>query len=236
MGKIWALASGSGGVGKSTVALALAAGASKAGYKTILLDASGMARSCDLVLGLESIVILDMMDVLHEQTSMDSALYPVTRYENLLFACASLYDDVPASELASIVLALNTLCDVLVIDLPTGQIHLGQDILRETDTQIVVVRPDEASIRAAERLISGISSDSCMRPAISLVVNRMSKEKIRQNIHYPYDAVQGMLDCTASGCIPEDSSIPVCEKQGRAAIECDGPAWNAFEALVRSLL
>ena len=31
MGKIWAVCSGSGGVGKSTVALALAAGAAKAG-------------------------------------------------------------------------------------------------------------------------------------------------------------------------------------------------------------
>lgn len=236
MGKIWAISSGSGGVGKSTIALALAAGASKAGYKTILLDASGTARSCDLILGLESIVVLDMLDVLHEQSSMDSALYPVARYENLRFACSSLYDDVPASELASIVLALNTLCDVLVIDLPTGQIHLGQSILRESDTQIVVVRPDEASIRSAERLIGRVTNSFGTCPAVSLVINRMSKEKIRQNIHHTCEAVQGMLDCMASGCIPEDASIPVCEKQGRAAIECDGPAWNAFEALVRSLL
>ena len=62
MGRIWAVSSGNGGVGKSTIALSLAAGAAKKGKKTILLDASGLSRSCDLILGLESVVVLDMLE------------------------------------------------------------------------------------------------------------------------------------------------------------------------------
>lgn len=231
MGRIWAVSSGSGGVGKSTIALALAAGAAKNGHKTILLDASGISRSCDLVLGLESVVVLDMLDVLHEQTGMESSLYPVTRYENLRFACASLYDDIPVSEFSSIILALNSLCDVLVIDLPTGQTGL-QGILCENDTLLCVIRPDDASIRAAERMIAR-ASKAC---SPSLVVNRMSKEYVRQNVHYASEAIQSMLECTVIGCIPEDPSIPAGEKRGRAANECDGPAWNALDRLVRELI
>lgn len=237
MGKIWAVTSGNGGVGKSMISLALAAGAAKAGYETILLDASGICRSSDLVLGLESVIVLDMLDVLREQTHIESALYPVRQYEKLRLACASLYDDVHASDLSSIVLALNMLCDLLVIDLPTGQFDLGRGILREGDKQMVIVRPDDASIRAAERLIARIPRET--PPAlheISLVINRISRERIRQNTHYTCEATQSMLDCTAIGCIPEDASIPASEKQGRAAIECDGPAWNALDGLVRSLL
>ena len=75
MGKIWAVCSGSGGVGKSTIALSLAVGAAKAEKKTILLDASGISRSCDLTLGLESIVVLDMVDVIARQADINAALY-----------------------------------------------------------------------------------------------------------------------------------------------------------------
>ena len=232
MGRIWAVASGNGGVGKSTIALAVAAGAAKNGKKTILLDASGISRSCDLVLGLESVVVLDMLDVLREQSGIESALYSVARYEYLHFACASLYDDVPVCEFSSIVLALNTLCDILVIDLPTGQVDLGREILREDDRLLCIVRPDDASVRATERLIARMPKDCTP----SLVINRMSKERIRQSIHYTCEDVQTMLDCAAIGCIPEDASILRSEKQGRAAIECDGPAWNALEQLVHSLL
>ena len=232
MGRIWAVSSGNGGVGTSTIALSLAAGAAKKGKKTILLDASGLSRSCDLILGLESVVVLDMLDVLREQSGIENALYPVARYEHLRFACASLYDDVPACEFSSIVLALNTLCDILVIDLPTGQVDLGREILREDDRLLCVVRPDDASIRATERLIAR-AAKACTP---SLVVNRMSKEKVRQNIQYTCEAVQSMLECAAVACIPEDASIPLSEKQGRAAVECDGPAWNALDKLVHTLL
>lgn len=232
MGRIWAVSSGNGGVGKSTVALALAAGAAKNGHTTILLDASGISRSCDLVLGLESIVVLDMLDVLREQASIESALYPVARYEHLRFACASLYDDIPVSEFSSVILALNTLCDVLVIDLPTGQAGLGRDLLCENDAFLCVIRPDDASIRAAERMIAQVPQ-IC---TLSLIVNRMNKEHIRQNIHYTSEAVQSMLDCSVIGCVPEDPSIPSSERQGRAAIECDGPAWNALNKIVQTLI
>ena len=233
MGRIWAVSSGNGGTGKSTIALALAAGAAKNGQNAILLDASGISRSCDLVLGLESIVVLDVLDVLREQAGIESALYPVPHYDHLRFACASLYDhNIAASEFASVVLALNSLCDVLVIDLPTGACGLGQSILRIEDELICVIRPDDASIRAAERLLAQLPT-SCR---CSLVVNRMSKEKIRRSIHYTHESIQSMLDCPAIACIPEDSSIPIGEKQGRSAIECDGPAWNALDNLVRTLL
>ena len=102
MGRIWSVCSGSGGVGKSMVALSLAVGAAKEGKRTILLDASGAARSCDLILGLESLISLDMMDVLGRQIELSSALYPVPNHPLLQFACASLYDTVSAGEMSGV--------------------------------------------------------------------------------------------------------------------------------------
>lgn len=75
MAKIFAVCSGCGGVGKTTVALSLAVSAAKRGKRTILLDASGVSRACDLALGLENIVVLDMADVANRQAGIEAALY-----------------------------------------------------------------------------------------------------------------------------------------------------------------
>ena len=90
MSRIWAVCSGSGGVGKTTLALALSVGAEKAGKRVILLDASGMARAADLVLGMESVMALDLSDVASGEVPIEAALYPVPNHGELRMASASL--------------------------------------------------------------------------------------------------------------------------------------------------
>ena len=75
MAKIYAVCSGCGGVGKTMIALSLAVSAAKRGKRTILLDASGVSRACDLALGLENVVVLDMADVANRQAGLEAALY-----------------------------------------------------------------------------------------------------------------------------------------------------------------
>ena len=233
MGRIFAVCSGSGGVGKSTIALSIAVGAAKAGYQTILLDASGISRSCDLIMGMESVVVLDMMDIFKEQISIGSALYPVPHRDHLKFACGSLYDSVPVSDMSGVVLALQTLCEVLVIDLPTGQTDLGAGIMKSGDERLIVTRPDDASMRAAERIMErGIRDQAGM----SLIINRVCRDRIKRKTQYDLDTVQTVLDRMAVGSIPEDSSIAEAEKKGRAAIESDGPAKAALITMVKKLL
>lgn len=233
MGKIIAVCSGSGGVGKTTIALSIAAGAAKTDRKTILLDASGTARSSDLVLGLESVVSLDMIDVITRQTAIEAALYPVSAYDGLYFACASLYDGVAVTELEGVILALQSMCDLLVIDLPTGQALSGSGVMREHDVRLLVLRPDDAGIRAAERLMSSIGED---RARLELAISRCNREWIRQGFQYERDTVAMLLDRPVLGVIPEDVSILAGMLKGKAAIECDGPAWNALSDLLHGLL
>lgn len=233
MGKIWAVCSGSGGVGKSMIALSLAAGAARAGRRVILLDASGGSRSCDLTLGMESVVTLDVLDVLRDQVSMESALYAAVQYPGLRLACASLYDDVAVSELSGMMLALHSLCDALVVDLPTGQTSLGRGVMRAGDERLLITRPDDAAIRATERLMTRCAGEPA---AQSLVINRVSAERVRKKTQYAQSTVENLLDRAAIACIPEDAGIPASEQRGRAAIECDGPARAALSGLVKTLL
>lgn len=234
MGKIWIVCSGSGGVGKTTIALSMAVGAAKAGKKTILLDAAGASRSCDLVLGLESAMTLDMKDILRDQIRMDSALCPAAQYANLSLACASLNGYTPVHELSGMVLALHSMCDILVVDMPTGEHSLGRGVMRSGDERLFVTRPDNASIRSTERLIMRARCEDDV--SNSLIINRMSRERVKRKIQYPQDTVENLLDMPALCCIPEDSSVPECECSARSAIESNGPAWTVLSKLCKTLL
>ena len=233
MGRVFAVCSGSGGVGTTTVALSLAVCASKAGKQTILLDASGPARSADLILGLSGAVSLDMADVAAGDATMEAALYPAVRYPLLRFACASLHDEVTAPELSGTILALHSMCDVLVIDLPTGQAALEERMLTGEDMRIVVLRPDDASIRSAEHLLGGALPSGAQSV---LLLNRIQPALLRAGQQYDDQTVQMTLDCPVLGAIPEDRTIPLSAAKGRPAIECDGPAWTALSRALSPLV
>lgn len=233
MSKIWAVCSGSGGVGKTTVALSLAVCAARAGRQTIFLDASAAARSADLVLGLQSVVTLDMIDVLSQQIDLEAALYPVPQAERLRFACASLYDGTAIEELSGVILALHSLCDLLVIDLPAGCVSLGRGVLCEKDELIAVLRPDDASIRASERLMGVMDSGEAQR---SLVLSRANRTLLRQGIQYEPDAVRALLDYPVLGVVAEDERIAVAAAKGKPASECEGPVGRALQEIASALL
>lgn len=233
MGKIWAVCSGSGGVGKTTIATALAVEAAKARKKIILLDASFASRSADLILGMESIVSLDMLDVLRNQIPMESAVYAVPKQPNLRYACAALHESISVADLSSIILVLHTLCDVLVVDLPTGQCDLGRGIMRSGDHRLFVTRPDSASVRATERLMMRYltASSEC-----SLIINRIQRDLVKRKIQFPRETIENLLDRIADACIPEDPVITEAESKGKTAVECFGSAHAAIIALTKTLL
>ncbi len=233
MGKIVAVGSGCGGVGKSTIALSVAVCAARHGKHTVLLDASGASRSCDLMLGLESIVVLDMLDVVRQQSSIRNALYPVPGHRNLEFACASLYEGTPVSELSGILLALRAMSDLLVIDLPTGPIAMSEGILDENDAILLVTRPDDISIRALERTMSVMPSGSAAR---HLVINRANATLVKKKAQYAAANVEMILDMPTSGVITEDESISSGIGGGKPAAECSLRARGEFEKLLKNVL
>jgi len=233
MGKIVAVCSGSGGAGKSTIALSLAVGLAKRGKTTILLDASGAARTCDLMLGLESVIVLDMMDVIKHQTSIHAALYPVPGKENLRFACASLYEGTSLCDLSSVLLVLRAMCDILVIDLPTGPVMFSEGLLDENDGLVLIASPDDMSIRALERTLSHMNAAAAQR---YLVLNHVSSAWIKRGYQYDRQRAEILLDMPVTCFIQEDEHVIKGIKNGRTAIESDGRIASELNTLLKALL
>ena len=79
MDNLFAVTSGKGGVGKSTVATCLAAEAERLNKKTLLIDLDEGLRCLDLMLSLSESVVLDLSDVF-EGHDVNSALYQVPEH------------------------------------------------------------------------------------------------------------------------------------------------------------
>lgn len=232
MGKIIAVCSGCGGVGKTVIAISLAYAAAARGKNVILLDASDSSRACDMMLGLENIVAIDMADVLNQQIGIEAALYAVPGHEKLRFASTSLCDTLPISELSGLILALGSMCDMLIMDMPTGESAAALDCMGEMDECIYVTRPDDVSLRAAERMIGLARSHE---PGISVIINRSRKAFFKNRLHHDADTVAMLLDAIVLGTLPESDTVAACTLQGKPASACDSAFGSAIEMILDKL-
>ena len=82
MGFCYAITSGKGGTGKSTVAAGLGQLFAVKGYKTLLVDMDEGLRCLDLMLGVEQELVFDLSDIVNGRDSED-ATYKIDSSDNL---------------------------------------------------------------------------------------------------------------------------------------------------------
>ena len=87
--KVIVVTSGKGGVGKTTTTANIGAALAKLGEKVAVIDVDVGLRNLDVVMGLESRVVLDLVDVLEGKCRMGQALIRDKRVENLYLLPAS---------------------------------------------------------------------------------------------------------------------------------------------------
>ena len=82
MGNIYALTSGKGGVGKSTVSIGLALAFAKLNNKVLLVDMDEGLRCLDVMLGVNESVVFDFGDIVNGKNFGDS-IYLTSQSPNL---------------------------------------------------------------------------------------------------------------------------------------------------------
>lgn len=228
---IIAVASGKGGVGKSTITANLAMGLAKRGYGVGLVDADIYGPSIPM-----------MLDVSHEKPSTtkigDQVLMePVENYGIKIMSIGFFADPAQAivwrGPMAS--KALKQLfadtnwgaLDYLIIDLPpgTGDIHLSVVQMLPVTGAVIVSTPQRVAMADARKGVEMFKLDNINVPVLGMVQNMawFTPEELPENKYYIFgkDGVASLseeLNVPVLGNIPLVQSVRESGDVGRPAI------------------
>lgn len=237
MSQSWIIASGKGGVGKSLVAASLGVALAKRRLPTAVVDTDIGLRSQDLLLGLQSKVVYDVVDVARKDCKLRYALVDHSRYAGLSLLPASQLGsaaDLTPERLEKIVLKLKKRYAYVLLDAPAGLETGLRNGLPAADHALLVTTPDDVAIRDAERVVSLL--ESCHKPRPMLIVNRVNLELVRSGDMYAPQTVASTLDLPLLGFLPEDSGVQRALCRHEDVMEEDCPARQAMERIARRFL
>ena len=247
---IIAVASGKGGVGKSTITANLAVSLSKLGYKVGILDADIYGPSIPI-----------MFDVVKERpllTMIDgrSKMKPVENYGVKVLSIgffttpeqAVIWRGPMASK------ALNQLIfdaawgdlDYMLIDLPpgTGDIHLSIMQSMPITGAIVVSTPQPVALADARRGVAMFQQENIQVPVLGVIENMayFTPEELPENKYYIFgkEGAKNLsedLNISFLGEIPLVQSIREAGDSGRpAALQEETPLAKAFEKITKEVI
>ncbi|MDC6467423.1 Mrp/NBP35 family ATP-binding protein [Flavobacteriaceae bacterium] len=247
---IIAVASGKGGVGKSTITANLAVSLSKLGYKVGILDADIYGPSIPI-----------MFDVVKERplsTTIDgrSKMKPVENYGVKVLSIgffttpeqAVIWRGPMASK------ALNQLIfdaawgdlDYMLIDLPpgTGDIHLSIMQSMPITGAVVVSTPQPVALADARRGVAMFQQENIQVPVLGVIENMayFTPEELPENKYYIFgkEGAKNLsedLNISFLGEIPLVQSIREAGDSGRpAALQEETPLAKAFEKITKEVI
>ena len=237
MGEALVVTSGKGGVGKSTVAVNLAAALAMKGKSTLLIDADTGLRSLDVLLGLENSVVYDLTDVIEGSCRLKQAIVKARCVDNLSLIAAAALRDASAVKPAAMVDTVRRLkdrYDYIIVDCPAGVDAGFRTAIAPAERAIVVTHEDAICVRDAER-VGALLEQAGLRERL-LVINRMRPRKIKRGESMPGQALSERLHMTLLGQLGEERAFYDAAQAGRPLALDPGDAAQAFERMARRLM
>lgn len=204
MGKVYAVTSGKGGVGKSTVSIGLGLAFAKKGKRVLLVDMDEGLRCLDLMLGVDKATVFDLADILMGK-DIEDALYTCDFAEGLfLIPAPAKVGMIDAFSFTCFAKTVQEMFDTVIFDFPAG-INLSlYSCLPKDALFLTVAVPDPVSIRDAAAISAGLSE---MSLKARLVINRFVYKQSRK---YKHKNIDGMIDSASLrliGIVPESEEL-----------------------------
>ena len=118
MGRLIAVTSGKGGVGKSSVSVNLASALSLEGNSVLLIDLDAGMRCLDLLLGLSDSLVFDLGDILSGEKNLEEVVLPSSIYPGVSLIAAPLSGKIEPGQLGDFLKTLPDLYDFIILDFP----------------------------------------------------------------------------------------------------------------------
>lgn len=226
--------SGKGGVGKTTVTACLGRIFASMGERTVALDADLGLNNLDVLLGADSRIVYDIVDVAEGKCRMRQALIRDTDESELfILPGAHSYDRsaIDSQSMREIVSRLSRSFDIVLVDCPAGIESGFRRAVCSCDEAILVTTPHISSVRDAETVLTllrqgGISS-------VFTVVNRVRGDLVLSGEMLSRGDIERLLGTEIFGMIPEDDGINLLSNAFNYGISS---GYSACRALARGVL
>jgi septum site-determining protein MinD len=237
-GRAITITSGKGGVGKTTITANVAVTLAALGRRVTAIDTDIGLRNLDIVMGMESRIIYDIVDVAQGKCHLLQALIRDRRLPNLYLLPASQTSDKTAispEDMTAICKELKADYDFVLIDSPAGIERGFQNAVASADEIIVVTTPEVSAVRSADRVIGLIEMNG--KGPGRLIVNRIKPAMVRRgDMLDTFDVIE-FLAIDLLGVVPEDESVIVAANKGvPLAYEQSSIASQAFHNIARRLI
>ena len=232
------IASGKGGVGKSSIAASLGQALAKKGLRVVILDADTGLRCQDLMLGLQDKVIYDFQDVCEKRCMLQDALYPVQGQGSLFLLSASQImraAEIRPKDVKKVTDSLARTFDIVLVDCPAGvgrglKVNFGS-----VEEYILVTSPDDIAMRDAERTCQVMGEHEIFHP--HLIVNRWDRRMVRRGEMLSPQMTAMGRDLPLLGAVPESDRVYRGLLRHQTAYECgDKQVKQAFDRIAARLM
>jgi septum site-determining protein MinD len=232
MSKIIVVTSGKGGVGKTTTSASFATGLALAGHKTAVIDFDVGLRNLDLIMGCERRVVYDLINVIHQEASLNQALIKDKHCDNLHVLAASQTRDKDALTQDGVARVLAELAEMgfeyIVCDSPAGIETGALMAMHFADEALVITNPEISSVRDSDRILGMLSSKTQRaiegREPIKehLLITRYNPSRVLGGQMLSLQDIQDILRIPLIGVIPESEAVLDASNQGSPVIHLKG--------------
>jgi len=236
-----AVASGKGGVGKSTVVANLAVALGELGARVILFDGDLAQANLDLLLGVSS--RWDLGHVLRGEKTLEQIVVEGPENVRLIPAASgdrdlADLDDFRREGLYRELSRLAEDADIVLVDTASGTSRLTSQFARAATELVIVTTPEPTSYSDAYGLVKVLAGQG-LDVAPNVLVNRASIEEAEEVAHDLASLTRRFLSLNVMslGAIPDDPAVGQAIRRREPVVlaQPKSPSALAFRTLARRL-
>lgn len=220
MGNITMIASGKGGVGKSTITTCLGLALANMNKRVLLIDMDSGLASLEHMLLISKNLVYDISDIVNGSCNIMKAIYKYEFNDNLFLLPAprNLKDELSPSLLKQLVDFLSKYYDHILIDCPAG---VGNGFLSAahcSDDALLVATPNPISLANIRKVRSILMESNTGE--LRLIINRFDRKLfVKSNIYEDLDQIIDATLVRLIAIIPDDSSSALLLSNGKLPLK-----------------
>ncbi len=231
--RVIALASGKGGVGRTTITANLGIALSGMGKSTVIIDGGLTTPDLALLFKLEK-AVYTINDALAGEASLEDVLYNGPKGVKIAPAAVTLEQIRKArtERLPEILRQVPQKTDFVLIDAPGGLRRETVTAIRAAREVMLVTTPDMVSV--SDCMKTRLIADFLGSTPIGVVLNRVRREEFELG----GDEIKTILNVPVLAEIPEDEKVKEALKRGEPLVVMDAksPAAKVISELAKRLL